>query len=158
MYSYGPSHMVEQKQDYQLEHTYSSYVRIRDVVLKTCRSRWTIGRSGERESGISVLSARHDDDDDDDDDDLVDNTLVCMILKNIFSLGFILKMSQRFLIISGNVGRVLLNMLIKGKRFIISFGLSFNMSCPEVEIALVFWRIGLSPFLKLLFKSIALFT
>ena len=30
--------------------------------------RWTIGRSGERGSGISVLAARHDDDDDDDDD------------------------------------------------------------------------------------------
>ena len=47
----------------QLEHTYSSYVRIRDVALKTCQKRWTIGRSGERGSGISVLAARHDDDD-----------------------------------------------------------------------------------------------
>ena len=45
----------------QLEHTYSSYVRIRDVALKTCQRRWTIGRSGERGSGISVLAARHDD-------------------------------------------------------------------------------------------------
>ena len=27
--------------------------------------RWTIGKSGERGSGISVLPARHDDDDDD---------------------------------------------------------------------------------------------
>ena len=35
-------------------HTYSSYVRIRDVALKTCQRRWTIGRSGERGSGISV--------------------------------------------------------------------------------------------------------
>ena len=52
----------EQKQDDQLEHTYSSYVRIRDVVLKTCLGRWTIGRSGERRSGISVLAAPHDDD------------------------------------------------------------------------------------------------
>ena len=42
--------------------TFSSYVRIRDVVLKTCLGRWTIGRSGERGSGISVLPARHDDD------------------------------------------------------------------------------------------------
>ena len=41
---------------------FSSYVRIRDVVLKTCLGRWTIGRSGERGSGISVLPARHDDD------------------------------------------------------------------------------------------------
>ena len=35
MYSYGPPHMAKQKQDGQLEHTYSSYVRIRDVALKT---------------------------------------------------------------------------------------------------------------------------
>ena len=41
-----------------------SYVRIRDVVLKTCLGRWTIGRSGEKGSGISMLPARHDDDDD----------------------------------------------------------------------------------------------
>ena len=47
------------------EHTFSSYVRIRDVVLKTYLGRWTIGRSGERGSGISVLPARYDDDDDD---------------------------------------------------------------------------------------------
>ena len=45
----------------QLEHTYSSYVRIRDVALKTCQRRWTIGRSGERGSGISVQAAQHDD-------------------------------------------------------------------------------------------------
>ena len=48
--------MAEQKQDVRLEHTYSSYVRIQDVALKTCQRRWTIGRCGERES-------RHDDDD-----------------------------------------------------------------------------------------------
>ena len=64
MYSYEPLHMAEQKQDDQHEHAYSSYVRIRDVTLKTCQRRWTIGRSGERESGISVLTLRHDDDDD----------------------------------------------------------------------------------------------
>ena len=62
MYSYGPPHMVEQKQDDQLEHTYSSYVRIREVALNTYQRRWTIGKSGERVSGISVLAARHDDD------------------------------------------------------------------------------------------------
>ena len=62
MYSYGTSHMVEQKQDDQLEHTYSSYVRIRNVALKTCQRRWTIGRSSERGSGISMLAARHEDD------------------------------------------------------------------------------------------------
>ena len=31
--------------------------------LKTCERRWTIGRSGERGSGIPVPAARHDDDD-----------------------------------------------------------------------------------------------
>ena len=59
--------MAEQKQDDQLEHTYSSYVRIRDVALKTCQKRWMIGRSGVRGSGISVIAARHDDEDDDSD-------------------------------------------------------------------------------------------
>ena len=34
-----------------------------EVVQKTCLRRWTIGKSGERGSGISVLPARHDDDD-----------------------------------------------------------------------------------------------
>ena len=34
------------------------------VALKTWRRRWTIGRSGERGSEVSVLAARHDDDDD----------------------------------------------------------------------------------------------
>ena len=62
MYSYGPPHMVEQKQDNQLEPTYSSYVMIRDVALKTYQKRWTIRRSGERGSAISVRAARHDDD------------------------------------------------------------------------------------------------
>ena len=52
-------------QDDQHERTFSSYVRIQVVVLKTCLGRWTIGRSGERGSGISVLPARYDDDDDD---------------------------------------------------------------------------------------------
>ena len=59
--------MAGQMQDAQLEHKFSSYVRIRDVALKTYQSQWTIGRSGERGSGISVLAVRHDDDDDDDD-------------------------------------------------------------------------------------------
>ena len=68
MYSYGSPHMAAQKQDDQHERTFSSYVRIQVVVLKTCLGRWTIGRSGERGSGISVLPARYDDDDDDDDD------------------------------------------------------------------------------------------
>ena len=61
--------MDDLKQDDQLEHTYSSYVTIRDVAQKTYQRLWTIGKSGERGSGISALAARHDDDDDDDDDD-----------------------------------------------------------------------------------------
>ena len=65
MYSYGPPHMAGQKQDDQLEHTFSSYVRIRDVALKTCQRRWMIRKSGERGSGISLLAAQYDDDDDD---------------------------------------------------------------------------------------------
>ena len=63
MYSYGTPHMAGKKQDDQLEHTSSSYVRIQGVALKTCQRRWTIGRSGEGGSGISVPAARHDDDD-----------------------------------------------------------------------------------------------
>ena len=55
--------MAKQKQDDQLEHTYNSYVKIRDVAPETCQKRWIIGRSGERGPGISVLAARHDDDD-----------------------------------------------------------------------------------------------
>ena len=55
MYSYGPPHMAVQKQDDQLEHTFSSSVRRRNVALKTCQRRWTMGRSGERRSGIFVL-------------------------------------------------------------------------------------------------------
>ncbi len=33
--------MAEQKQYDQFEHTYSSYVRIRDVALKTCQGNMT---------------------------------------------------------------------------------------------------------------------
>ena len=63
MYSYGSPHTAAQNQDDQHERTFSSYVRKQVVVLKTCLGRWTIGRSGERGSGISVLPARYDDDD-----------------------------------------------------------------------------------------------
>ena len=35
MYYYRPPHTAKQKQDDQLEHTYTSDVRIRDVALKT---------------------------------------------------------------------------------------------------------------------------
>ena len=37
--------------------TTRSYVRIWDVALKTCQRRWTIERSGERGSGISMPAA-----------------------------------------------------------------------------------------------------
>ena len=66
-FKHGPPHMAMQKLDDQHEHTFSNYVRIRDVVQKTGLRRWTIGKSGERGSGISVLPARHDDDDYGDD-------------------------------------------------------------------------------------------
>ena len=42
MYPYGPPHMAEQKRDDQLEHTYSNYLRIRDVALKTCLQLYNI--------------------------------------------------------------------------------------------------------------------
>ena len=60
----GPPHRAKQGQGDRLEPTYSSSVRIRDAALRTCQKRWTIGRSGERGSGISVLAAWPDDDDD----------------------------------------------------------------------------------------------
>ena len=41
--------------------TYSSSVLIRGVALRICRKQWTIGKRGEKGSGISVLIARHDD-------------------------------------------------------------------------------------------------
>ena len=62
MYSYWPPQMAGKKQHGQLEHTFSSFVRTRDVALRTYRRRCAIGRSGERGSGISVLVKRHDDD------------------------------------------------------------------------------------------------
>ena len=54
--------MDEQKQDEQLEPKYNS-VPIQDVALKTYRQRWTLEKGGGRESGRSVVTARHDDDD-----------------------------------------------------------------------------------------------
>ena len=59
----GPLHMDEQRQDNQLEPIYYSSVPIQDIALKTSRERWTIETGGERWSGRSVLTARHDDDD-----------------------------------------------------------------------------------------------
>ena len=61
MFSYGSLHMADQKQDDQLEPIYSSSVRIRNVALRTCQKRWTIGRIGKRGSEITVLAARRDD-------------------------------------------------------------------------------------------------
>ena len=87
MYSYGRPHMAKQKQDDQLQHKYSSYVRIRDIALKTCQKRWMIGRSGERGSGISVLAARHD-----DDDEMVQSLIaasIAILLRWFYSALFI---------------------------------------------------------------------
>ena len=64
MYSCGPLHLDEKRQDNQLEPTYSSSVQIRDVALMTCRKQWMIGKGGNRGSGVSVLMVRRDDDDD----------------------------------------------------------------------------------------------
>ena len=55
-----PSHSCAKQGD-QLEPTYSSYVRIQGVALRTCRKQWTIGRCGEKGSGISVLMAWQND-------------------------------------------------------------------------------------------------
>ena len=41
-------HMDGQRQDDQLEPTYSSSVPMRDVALRPCRKQWTIGRACER--------------------------------------------------------------------------------------------------------------
>ena len=50
IYSCWTVHMDKQRQDDQLEPTYSSSLPIRDVALKTYRKQWTIGRGGERGS------------------------------------------------------------------------------------------------------------
>ena len=80
MYSHGPLHMDEQRQDDQLEPKYSSSVPIRDVTLKTFRKQRTIGRGGERGSGISVRTARRDDDD--------DSVKYCLYLNYILNINF----------------------------------------------------------------------
>ena len=64
MYSCGPFHMDEQRQHDQPEPKYNNSVSIRDVALMIYRKQWTIGRGGERGSGISVLIVQYDDDDD----------------------------------------------------------------------------------------------
>ena len=61
---WNPSHGRKEQHD-QLKLTYSSFVRIRDLAKRTCQKRWTIGRGGERGSGISMLMAGHAAADDD---------------------------------------------------------------------------------------------
>ena len=79
--------MAGQKQDNQLEHTYSSYVRIQDVTLKTCQRRWMIGRSGERGSGISLLAAQHDDDDDPSISKILPDSIYVLISKEVLIMS-----------------------------------------------------------------------
>ena len=75
-------HMVKLKQGNQLEPTYSSTGMIRGVALRTCQKWWTIGRSGERGSGISVMVARHDDDDDKRTQETHFRFFFCFFLQN----------------------------------------------------------------------------
>ena len=98
MYSYGLPLMAEQKQDDQLEHTYSSYVKIRDVVQKTCRRRWTIRKSGERGSAIFVRAARHD-----DDDDVLTSLWITTIMFDFFIRVHITIFYLAFLIIGSRI-------------------------------------------------------
>ena len=90
--------MAAQKQDDQHERTFSSYVRIQVVVLKTCLGRWTIGRSGERGSGISVLPARYDADDDLSSINLSSIVFVFSIFVNFLNLSLSIHTSVSFYI------------------------------------------------------------
>ena len=56
----GPLHMDVERQDVQFTPRYSSSVPIRDIALRIYRKQWTIGKCGERSSGIYVLIAWHD--------------------------------------------------------------------------------------------------
>ena len=58
MYSCGPLHVDEQRQDDQLEPIHIRSVPIRDVTLMTYRKQWMIGKWGERGLGVSVSMAR----------------------------------------------------------------------------------------------------
>ena len=148
MFSYGPQHMAEKKQDNQLEHTYSGYVRIRHVVLKTCRRRWTIGRSIERGSGISVLAARHDDDDDNDIYDIYRYTIhiyICRYMSPacLIRPGWFLRMevSDRiavgcclayfFLHVHRDISLVDRLTFLKPKRHILNVNCSLH--CPQIS-------------------------
>ena len=65
MYSYGPPHMTEKKQDDQLEHTYIQQL-YGDTGCSPEDQPKTMndGEKWERGSEISMLAARHHDDDD----------------------------------------------------------------------------------------------
>ena len=83
MYSCGPLWSDVQREDDQLEHTYSSSAPIRNV--RTCWKQWTIGSGGKRGSGISVLMALHDDDDDEIHLCLSrGNTIVCRFFQGLW--------------------------------------------------------------------------
>ena len=69
MYFCGTLYMHEQSQDVQLEPTYSRSVPRQNVALRFSRKQWTLGRCGERGSGISGLWSWHEDDDDDDEEE-----------------------------------------------------------------------------------------
>ena len=135
--------MAVQKQDDQHEHTFSSYVRIQDVVLKTYLGRWTIERSGERGSGISVLPARYDDDDD------VTEYLSSVFTYTILWFPDILDLNMRW-------GR-------KGSRLILWFpvNLSLNTRWDQKVSRLILWfpvNLGLNTKFKkcynLIFKAL----
>ena len=55
--------MDEQKQDNQLEPTYTRSLPMQNVALKTWREQWMIEKGGGSGSGRFVLMAWHDDDD-----------------------------------------------------------------------------------------------
>ena len=125
MYSYGPPDMAGQKQDDQLEHTFSSYVRIQDVALKTYQRRWVIGRSVKRGSGISVLAAWHDDNDDDDGDS-----------QNILAHGYFCKFPMRIgiLYIRNKHENSLLDINIFTDIYFLLFPLPFYMRKESIII------------------------
>ena len=89
MYSCGPLHMDEQRQDDQLEPICSGSVPILNVALKTCRKQLTIEKGGKWGSGISVLMAQHN-----DDDFLVDSfSFPCYFLLYCFFLLSFIRLS-----------------------------------------------------------------
>ena len=155
MYSYGPPHMAVQKQDDQHKHTFSSYVRIRDVVLKTYLRRWTIGRSGERGSGISVLPARHNDD---NDDQPTGQLIFFLFLFFSFSVSFLsfLFFILSFFFFSCFISHFLLFSTFLSFNFWIFFFFFFYISFFSVHSFYLLFFLNFSFFLVLL--SFFLFT